>query len=48
MATLDAAAALGRAQDYGSLEPGKRAALAVVALPDRDADDPHELLFDAS
>jgi len=45
LGTLDAAAALGRDKDYGSIEPGKRAALAVVSLPDRDAADPHELLF---
>ena len=31
----------------GSLTPGKRADLTVVALPDRDAADPHELLFDS-
>ena len=31
----------------GSLMPGKSADLAVVALPDRDADDPHTLLLES-
>ncbi|MBN2475242.1 MAG: amidohydrolase family protein [Pirellulales bacterium] len=47
LATLDAAKALGRPQDMGSLEPGKYANLAVVRLPQRTAADPHELLFES-
>jgi cytosine/adenosine deaminase-related metal-dependent hydrolase len=47
LGTLAAAQALGRDRDLGSLEPGKLADLAVVALPDRDSRDPHELLFNS-
>jgi len=47
MATLGGATALGRETVAGSLEPGKRADLTVIRLPDRDADDPHELLLDS-
>jgi aminodeoxyfutalosine deaminase len=46
MATLHGARALGRETEIGSLAPGKQADLAIVALPDRSAHDPHELLFD--
>ena len=46
MGTINGARALGREADLGSLSPGKRADLAIVALPDRSAADPHELLFD--
>lgn len=45
MVTLAGAEALGWADEAGSLEPGKSADLVVVPLPDRDAADPHDLLF---
>ena len=47
MGTLQAAKALGRDGEIGSLEAGKYANLAVVPLSGRDAADPHELLFDS-
>jgi aminodeoxyfutalosine deaminase len=46
LATLGGARALGCADRVGSIEPGKQADLAIVRLPDGDAADPHELLFD--
>jgi cytosine/adenosine deaminase-related metal-dependent hydrolase len=48
MGTLNGALALGLEQDRGSLAAGKAAALTLVPLPNRDADDPHELLFESS
>jgi cytosine/adenosine deaminase-related metal-dependent hydrolase len=47
MGTHLGAVALGRAGHIGSLSPLKRADLAIVRLPDRDAADPHDLLFDS-
>jgi cytosine/adenosine deaminase-related metal-dependent hydrolase len=47
MATLSGAEALRFAGATGSLEPGKSADLAIVALPPNDAADPHELLFNS-
>ena len=48
LGTLNAAAALGRAAEVGSLEPGKFADLAIVALPEHDTADPHALIFDSA
>jgi cytosine/adenosine deaminase-related metal-dependent hydrolase len=45
MGTLDAAQLLGREQEIGSLEPGKLANLAIVALPDIVASSPHSLVL---
>ena len=45
MVTLAGAEALGWADECGSLEAGKSADVVAVPLPDRDAADPHELLF---
>jgi cytosine/adenosine deaminase-related metal-dependent hydrolase len=47
MATLFGAWALRGETTTGSLRPGKSADLAVVALPDRDAADPHTLLLES-
>jgi cytosine/adenosine deaminase-related metal-dependent hydrolase len=46
MGAIDGARALGRETEFGSLAPGRRADLAIVALPERSTVDPHELLFD--
>jgi cytosine/adenosine deaminase-related metal-dependent hydrolase len=46
LGTLRSAEALGLLDSVGSLSPGKFANLAIIRLPDRDAEDPHELLFD--
>jgi cytosine/adenosine deaminase-related metal-dependent hydrolase len=48
MGTLAGAAALGIDQDRGSLAPGKAGWLTIVSLPDGDARDPHELLFNSA
>ncbi|MFO0848812.1 MAG: amidohydrolase family protein [Gemmataceae bacterium] len=47
MATLAGAEGLGWADETGSLEAGKSADLVAVPLPDREAADPHGLLFSA-
>ena len=47
MATLFGAWAMRADSVTGSLKPGKSADLAVVALPDREADDPHDLLLNS-
>jgi len=45
LGTLAGAEALGRANEMGTIEPGKLANLAVIPLPAHKANDPHELLF---
>jgi cytosine/adenosine deaminase-related metal-dependent hydrolase len=45
MATQAGAAALGLEGECGVLAPGLRADLAIVPISDRQADDPHDLLF---
>ncbi len=45
LGTLAGARALGVDDQFGSLLPGKRAALAAVSLPDDGCGDPHEDLF---
>jgi cytosine/adenosine deaminase-related metal-dependent hydrolase len=47
MATLNGAEALGWADETGRLSPGKSADLVVLPLPDRDAVDPHDLIFNS-
>ena len=48
LGTLGGARALGLDSRIGTLEPGKWANLAVVALPEDAAADPHELILDAA
>jgi cytosine/adenosine deaminase-related metal-dependent hydrolase len=48
LATIDAARALGRAEEIGSLEAGKIANLAVVSLPEGKSDDPCRLLLEST
>jgi aminodeoxyfutalosine deaminase len=43
--TVNGAFAIGLDRELGTIEPGKRAALTIVELPDRDVADPHELLL---
>jgi cytosine/adenosine deaminase-related metal-dependent hydrolase len=45
MGTLGGATALGLADQYGTLDVGKRAELAIVDLGDASSGDAHELLF---
>jgi cytosine/adenosine deaminase-related metal-dependent hydrolase len=47
LGTLGGAQALGVDRSAGTIEPGKLAHLAIVALADRDAADPYDLLFDS-
>jgi cytosine/adenosine deaminase-related metal-dependent hydrolase len=48
LATLRGARALGTSGDTGSLAAGKLANLTAVALPDHEAADPHDLIFDGA
>jgi len=48
LGTLGGARALGLDAQIGTLEPGKRANLAVIALPEGAAADPYELLLDTA
>ena len=45
LGTLAGARALGQGAQFGSLEAGKLANLAIVPLPEHAASDPHELLL---
>ena len=47
MGTLCGAAALGLEHEYGSLTPGKAAAVTVIPLPDDKARDPYELALES-
>jgi cytosine/adenosine deaminase-related metal-dependent hydrolase len=48
MATLGGAAALGRDAQFGSIEPGKRAAFTTLPASGPIGDDSHQLLFEAA
>jgi cytosine/adenosine deaminase-related metal-dependent hydrolase len=45
MGTVNGARMLSGSDAFGALETGRRANLAIVSLPDRNAADPHELIF---
>lgn len=45
LATINAAKALGMAEMYGTLAPGKQADLIVIPISRNEHTDPHELLF---
>ena len=47
MGTLETARALGLDAEVGTIEPGKYANLAVLRLPDSEAEEPHALLFES-
>ena len=47
LGTLGGAQALGLDRSVGTIEPGKLANFAIVALADRDAADPYDLLFNS-
>jgi len=47
LGTRRGAEALGLGADRGTIEIGKRADLAIVGLPNADANEPHDLLFDS-
>jgi cytosine/adenosine deaminase-related metal-dependent hydrolase len=48
MITLDGAIALGWGDMTGSLTPGKSADMVVLAMPDREAQDPYRLIFEST
>lgn len=48
LGTENGARALGRDRETGSLAIGKLADLTVVPLPDADASDPHQLVFESN
>jgi cytosine/adenosine deaminase-related metal-dependent hydrolase len=47
LTTLGGAAALGRAREIGTIEPGKLADLTAVSLPPGAEGEPHDLLFES-
>ncbi len=48
LATVESARALGLEEAFGGLAPGKRAALAAIALPQRRAADPYALVLEGT